>query len=42
MDVEAEAYRDVFTASAEPRTSHRRRIEATKSNELAALIGKID
>ncbi|MXX07409.1 MAG: hypothetical protein F4Z71_11680 [Gammaproteobacteria bacterium] len=29
MDVEPEAYMDVFTASAEPPASRRRRIEAT-------------
>ena len=35
MDVEAEAYRDVFTASAAPRASRRGRIEATVQ---AALV----
>ncbi len=34
MDVGAEAYRDVFTASAKPRASRRRRTEATIKNML--------
>jgi len=41
MDAEPEAYRDVFTASAEYLTARRRRIEATDILTLERIVGSI-